>query len=90
MTAQIAFFLVFLALLVWAIRAEHWLFAFIAGVMLATQLGSQHNEPQRSAVDYSARDYRAAQDAVAKATGRPCDYACKEMIADQARRVQTQ
>ena len=33
-----------------------------------------------------ASDYRAAQDAVARATGRPCDYACKVMIADLSRR----
>ena len=33
----------------------------------------------------SAAAYRAAQRAVANATGKPCDYACKEAIADQAR-----
>ena len=33
----------------------------------------------------SAASYRAAQRAVERATGAPCDYACKVMIADQAR-----
>jgi hypothetical protein len=34
----------------------------------------------------SAAAYRDAQDAVARASGHPCDYACKVMIADQGRR----
>ncbi len=41
--------------------------------------------PAPIAEEGTAADYRAAQRAVAKATGRPCNYACKEMIADRAR-----
>lgn len=33
-----------------------------------------------------ASAYREAQAALERATGRPCDYACKVMIADQSRR----
>jgi hypothetical protein len=37
----------------------------------------------------SAEAYRAAAAAVEKATGKPCDYACKVMIADRAQEARS-
>ena len=80
MTVASALFVALIALLLWAAIRRHWLLTFVAVVLLAGMFSE--NRPH---VD-KASNYRDAQDAVARATGRPCDYACKEIIADQARR----
>jgi hypothetical protein len=76
-------FVALIAVLVWAIMRHAWVMALIAFILI---VGSW-SDNQKNAGHYdSALAYREAQAAVARATGRPCDYACKEAIADQARR----
>ena len=80
MTFPSAMFVALIIALLWATVRRHWVLVFIAGVLLA---GMFHDN---RAHEDKASDYREAQEAVARATGKPCDYACKEAIADQARR----
>ena len=72
--------LICLVVVIFAASRGIWLLVLISAVLL---LGfSQQERPHED----KASAYREAQEAVARATGKPCDYACKVMIADQARR----
>lgn len=75
-----ALFVALVVALIWAATRRNWVLAFVAGVLLA---GMFHENREH---EDKASAYREAQDAVARATGKPCDYACKAAIADQARR----
>lgn len=74
-------FILLLVVVIFCIAyVARWLLAIIAAVML---LGFFTD--QKSVHVDAAADYRAAQHAVEQATGKPCDYRCKEAIADLAR-----
>jgi hypothetical protein len=83
MGIDFSLFVAFIAVLIWAILRHAWVVAFIAFILL---IGSWSENQKNAGHQDSALAYREAQAAVARATGRPCDYACKEAIADQARR----
>jgi len=56
--------------------------AGVAVVALFVYLAIDHSQSQpKPVLEGTAANYRQAQDAVAKARGKPCDYACKVMIA---------
>src|SRR5271155_2205480 len=54
--------------------------AAVLAVLAAVWLMGSQDQRQSSAAAY-----RDAQTAVERATGQPCDYACKVMIADMGR-----
>lgn len=69
-----------------------WVVGFVGAgglLLFGIFVWSMFTQPPATQVERSslrtAADYRAAQAAIARATGRPCDYACKELLADQAR-----
>jgi len=76
------FLLILVVVFAWAAYTARWLIVGIAIILLI----GMYSEQQRPAHQDNAAAYREAQEAVARATGHPCDYACKVMIADQARR----
>jgi peptidoglycan/LPS O-acetylase OafA/YrhL len=57
--------------------------AVIAAICGAAAMYWLAERPARQ--EGSAADYRRAADAVSRASGRPCEYECKQFIADQAR-----
>lgn len=78
----IGFFVLCLVLLVWAAATWRVGWLIFALIMLVGYEVDTHDKSRQAG---SAESYREAQRAVARATGNPCDYACKAMIADQAR-----
>lgn len=72
--------LLIIVLLLAAVRLTWWFLCFliehpiaIVALVAVWFVCGQHEE--------RASDYRAAATAVERATGKPCDYACKVMIA---------
>jgi hypothetical protein len=77
----------------WVTQLAFWLGArVVVGIAIAAAAvwwmrpGQVDHAPRSvSSSEPSAEAYAAAHRAVERATGRPCDYACKVMIADMAR-----
>jgi hypothetical protein len=86
--ASIALLVVLLALTVNVMhhlaRLAWWIGPRVLALALLVALGLSIREP--APAPSSASAYREAAAAVARATGRPCDYECKVAIADRSRR----